>query len=176
MQSNLPSDLSLWLDSYDDIYSDFDSRIYLRRRVSEDFLDELKESFKYRKEHADNLILLLAPEKRNEQIEQGIISSLEEQFRLRYEMLYKKERKIKAKGILFVITGIIVMVLDSVIVYWGSKTYSVIATRVVLEPAGWFLIWNGLDLLMNGLRKARHETFFYRKAGELKIHFKDLQP
>ena len=36
------ADISLWLDDYDDLFSDFDSRNYLKRRVSEDFLEELK--------------------------------------------------------------------------------------------------------------------------------------
>ena len=50
------SELSIWLDSYDDIYSDFDSRQYLKRRVSEDFLYELKNAFRYKKEKINDLV------------------------------------------------------------------------------------------------------------------------
>lgn len=52
-------ELELWLDSYDDIYSDFDSRHYLERRISEDFLHELRIEIKYSEQHASDMVLLL---------------------------------------------------------------------------------------------------------------------
>ena len=52
-------ELELWLDSYDDIYSDFDSRHYLKRRISEDFLHELRTEMKYNEQHASDMVLLL---------------------------------------------------------------------------------------------------------------------
>ena len=55
----MAEEISLWLDSYDDIYSDFDSRHYLKRRISKDFIDELEASLKYRTGRVENLILLL---------------------------------------------------------------------------------------------------------------------
>jgi len=47
------------LDYYDDIYSDFDSRHYLKRRISEDFLFELRNALKYKRERVLDLLLLL---------------------------------------------------------------------------------------------------------------------
>jgi hypothetical protein len=34
-------DLSLWLDDYNDIYPEFDSRNYFKRRVLNDFVSEM---------------------------------------------------------------------------------------------------------------------------------------
>ena len=56
------AELNLWLDSYDDIYSDFDSRHYLKRRISEDFLYELRTEMKYKEHHAGDMVLLLPQE------------------------------------------------------------------------------------------------------------------
>ena len=35
-------EISFWLDSYDDLFSDFDPRPYAQKGFSEDFLDEAK--------------------------------------------------------------------------------------------------------------------------------------
>ena len=63
------SEISLWLDNYDDIYSDFDSRHFLKRRISEDFLHELRLSKKYKRERATDLLLFMPGEKRTESSE-----------------------------------------------------------------------------------------------------------
>jgi hypothetical protein len=54
------SEISLWLDNYDDIYSDFDSRHFLKRRISEDFLHELRLSKKYKRERGDRPVVVYA--------------------------------------------------------------------------------------------------------------------
>lgn len=59
------TEISLWLDSYDDIYSDFDSHHYLKRRISEDFLHELRVEMKYKEHHGGDLVLLLPQERRD---------------------------------------------------------------------------------------------------------------
>ena len=70
------NELSLWLDYYDDIYSDFDSRQYPKRRISDDFLYELKDAFKYRSERYNDIFLYLPQEKRTETTEKIISAGL----------------------------------------------------------------------------------------------------
>lgn len=174
MKSNV-SELSLWLDSYDDIFSDFDSRNYHKRRISEDFLEELKASLKYKKERTDDLVLLLPAEQRRKDIEPQIVTSIKDQFHNRFLMFNERDSKIRLKGILYLVIGIVIMAIDSVIAFWLVKTYPVVTLRIILEPAGWFLMWNGLDLLSYDYRKAKHETNFYRNVDHLKIHFRDIE-
>ena len=68
--------------------------------------------------------------------------------------------------------GIIVMGIDSVIAYWVKLTYPTVLLRVILEPAGWFLFWNSLDLLVAYYKSSRGETSLRRKMDQLQIHFK----
>jgi hypothetical protein len=167
------SELSLWLDSYDDIFSDFDSRHYLKRRVSEDFIEELKTTLKYKTEHAETLLLLLPSHLRKTEIENGIAASLHEQFHSRFETLYKKEKKIYRRGFILLIAGILVMAIDSYLAYKGLKMFFITVLRIIMEPAAWFMMWNGLDQLIYNYRKAKAETALYRVISEFKIHFKD---
>jgi hypothetical protein len=166
------SALSLWLDYFDDIYSDFDSRHYLKRRVSEDFLYELKNALKYKEERVNDLLLLVPQEKRDEPLEKIIADSLKEFFADQFKINADKCRRKINSGIVFAITGVSIMVLNSLIGFKGSHTLFLVALRVVLEPAGWFLLWVAFDLLFYEWKDIRKEREFFRELSELKIHFK----
>ena len=45
---------------------------------------------------------------------------------------------------------------------------------VILEPAGWFLIWTGLDDLLSSSRKEMPELNFYTKLSKCKIVFRAI--
>lgn len=99
------AELNLWLDSYDDIYSDFDSRHYLRRRISEDFLYELRTEMKYNEHHAGDMVLLLPQERRDEPAEKIIADSLTDFFARQFRFHHDKCRKKLNKGILLFTLG-----------------------------------------------------------------------
>ena len=166
--------LSLWLDYYDDIYSDFDSRKYHKRRLSEDFVDELKASVKHKIGEFDKLLLLLPPEQRNEQVEKEIITSLKERFQELLAIYQQKERKIFRKGILLLLSGVLIMAINSLLIYKGYKGYIIAVLSIIMEPASWFLVWNGLDSLVYDYRVAKNETGFYKVIGDMEICFKDI--
>lgn len=166
------AELSLWLDSYDDIYSDFDSRHYSRRRISEDFIDELRNAFKFRTEKTDDLVLLLPQPVRQEELENAISVSLKEQVQKRLNIFKSKSAALYKKGILLLIVGIVLLLISSFIIYKSYQSYWFVMLRVILEPAGWFMIWNGLESLFYQLKDMKRELSFYKILGELKIHFK----
>ncbi|MDP4265284.1 MAG: hypothetical protein Q8941_22350 [Bacteroidota bacterium] len=166
------AELSLWLDDYDDIYSDFDSRNYLKRRVSEDFIYELKNALKYRKERINDLILLLPPEKRDEMNEKMIAGSLKEFFTNQLTTSSDKCRHKLNKGITLGIAGIIIMIFNAIAGFKGTHTIPLISVRVLLEPAGWFLLWASFDFLFYDWQELKKEREFFRELSELNIHFK----
>jgi len=65
--------LRLWLDSYNDLYSDFDSRHFGRRRISEDFMHELRQAMTSEYATSKDLILLLPQKERQPETEKQII-------------------------------------------------------------------------------------------------------
>lgn len=168
------AELSLWLDSYDDIFSDFDSRHYLKRRISEDFIEELQMSLKYRHEQPDSLILLLPEAQRNAEVEKEISVSIKEQLRDRIEILQNKSGKTRMRGTALLVSGMLIMLLDSLIVWKIQSHYPGVVLRIVMEPAGWFMIWNGLDYLVYEYRSIKKETAFYKTIERLGLHFKNV--
>ena len=165
------SDISLWLDYYTDIYSDFDSRHYLKRRISDDFLYELKMASKHNEGIMGNLLLLLPKEKRKEESEKLITESLANYFQKQFIALHESGRKKLLRGIILFITGITVMITNSLIIYSGKGSFPLVALRVLLEPAGWFLVWAAFDFLFYDWQELKKEKNFYRELAEANVHF-----
>lgn len=168
------SEISLWLDSYDDIYSDFDSRNYLKRRVSEDFIDELKAALEFKTEHTEGIALLLPADKRIKEIEEAIALNVKEQFQNRYEFLNQNAQETYRKGIMMILSGVLIMAIDSFITFKSYHSFLITILRIIMEPAGWFLIWNGLDFVTYDYRKTKKLVVFFNILSQLKIHFKDI--
>lgn len=165
-------DLSLWLDDYDDIYSDFDSRHYLKRRISEDFLYELKTALKYKKDHVSNLVLLLPQEKRNEENEKMIVENLNQFFYTQFQNQKNRYNQKVKNGILLLLFGIIVMSCAALFSINKINSFILILPKVILEPGGWFLLWLALDFLVFDLKNINRERLFFKELSEIKVHFK----
>lgn len=166
------AELNLWLDSYNDIYSDFDNRHYLKRRISDDFLHELRTEMKYKERHAGDMVLMVPKERRDESAEKIISSSLTDFFTTRFRFHVDKCRKKLNKGSLLFITGIIIMLFNSFISYYAEVSFPIISLKVLLEPAGWFLLWAALDFLLYDFAELKRERNFYKELSEMHIHFK----
>lgn len=160
------------MDDYDDIYSDFDSRNYIKRRVSEDFIHELKNALKYRKERINDLILLLPPEKRNEINEKMISGSLKEFFTGQMTFSSGKCTRKLNGGLAAGIIGIMIMIGNAIAGFKGAHTLPLISLRVILEPAGWFLLWASFDFLFYDWQGLKKEREFFKELAEMNIHFK----
>ena len=168
------SELSIWLDAYDDIYSDFDSRNYTKRRISEDFIEELQMALKYRSDLPDSIILYLPAAQRNIAIENGIIVSLKDQIRGRYYTLIGKIRRITLRGVFLLLGGFGLMLGVAFFSLKSEAGNLAIFLKILLEPASWFMLWTGLDLLIFDFRKIKKESVFYNKISQMAIHFKDI--
>lgn len=164
--------ISLWLDSYDDIYSDFDSRQYGKRRVSEDFLNEMRQALRGRESRVRDLVLVIPPELRADSIEQVIETSLKEKFSEQYHLNQARCARKLRQGVLLGLAGVVVMTINSVIGFQGIYSLPLTALRVVLEPGGWFLVWASLDFLFYDWKELKKEREFFRLLTEITVHFK----
>jgi hypothetical protein len=166
------AELALWLDQYDDIYSDFDSRYYMKRRISEDFLHEIKTASEHKTERIDTLLLMLPAEKRQEESEKMISASLSAFFTAEYRIWHDKLHRKKRNGLLLLAAGVIVMVINTFLVHSFAQSFLFVSLRVLLEPAGWFLLWMGMDALFYEVRDIKKQKKFFQALSEISIHFK----
>jgi hypothetical protein len=165
------SDIKLWLDSYDDIYSDFDSRHYLKRRISEDFLYELRNELAFTKTEVNHIILLLPQNKRNAVSEEIIAKGLSDYFKTQYIFHKKKcENKLK-QGLLLFFIGCIIMLLNSFFSFTYKESFLIIFLRILLEPAGWFLLWAAFDFLYYDFAKLKTVRNSFQLLSNVEIKF-----
>ena len=163
--------LSIWLDSYNDIFSDFDSRPFSGRALSDDFINETKKISKEKTTGAISLKLLIPENLRLETTEQTIIKNLHGYFQKISTQLKDDLKQTRIKGLFFSLLGLILMVAANYIVNQEQKTFAINAIRIVLEPAGWYFVWTGLDTLFSTSRHQKQEHDFYNRMANSEIVF-----
>lgn len=164
-------DISIWIDNYDDIFSDFDPRPYSERNISDDFLFEVRKVSIESDFRIKELKLLVPTSLRNNETEKIIIERLQSYFKKNLFHFERKVKNEKKRGLLFTLAGMSIMILASYFSYlkWDSFIKHVLV--VLLEPAGWFMVWTGLDHFVFSPRERKPELEFHKKLSNCNIIF-----
>ena len=165
------SEISLWLDTYDDIFSDFDPRPYFERALSDDFLSESKKAAKEKSSGMIDLKFLIPADKRDPAQEAVIKKRLHDHFKKHYHLLSDEVKWLRVKGALIVLAGVLAMMGATFIRAYESEGFMYQFLFVLLEPTGWFITWFGLDQIFYVLNEKRPDFEFYEKMFKCDIHF-----
>ena len=166
------SEVSLVLGTYNDIFSSFDPRPYSERSLSVDFLAEAKRATRETDKGELELRILLPVAQRRVEKESAIKKRLREHFRKHADILDKERRGISNQGLFFIIFGIVFMFVAAYILF-QNNVQSLFGEFIVvlLEPGGWFLLWEGLDLMIFKSKEGKADLEFYRKMSRADIVF-----
>jgi hypothetical protein len=167
------SEISLWLDHYDDIFSDFDSRPYSQRALSDDFLTETKKASRDKEFGKITLKLLVPFDKRDIPTENIIKKRLKEHFKKHNIRLHEEKRKFVVEGMTFVLVGTLLMVIASYVIFkkYSELNFMMNFVIILLEPAGWFFFWEGLRQSIIESRQKNPDVEFYEKMESCTISF-----
>jgi hypothetical protein len=165
------AEISILLDSYDDIFSDFDPSPYSERTLSDDFIVQSKKLSRNKSGNEMSLKLLLPANKRNEQEEKGIVKRLHSYFRSVHQQLEAEVSKTNKRGLILTLIGILTMLAASYISFMKIQKFHIHFLLVLFEPAGWFLLWAGLDHLVYSSKETKKELEFYAKMTKSEIKF-----
>ncbi|MCR4368361.1 MAG: hypothetical protein NUV67_00470 [archaeon] len=165
------SKVSLIIDHYDDIFSDFDSRPYSHRSLSDDFLIEAKKVARDTSEGIAEIRFMVPQVARNIGNEAVIKKRLKAHFKKHAEMLSQEIGSAKKEGMIFASGGFVMMVIAALISINEFGGIFFVILSVLLEPAGWFTVWFGLDSIFYAQRDKYVELDFYRKLGKTEIIF-----
>lgn len=164
------AEISLVLDTYNDLFSSFDPRHYHERSLSEDFLSEARRAARDKREGIE-LHLLIPKDKRNATDEAMIKQRLRDHFRHRYSIVKEDLRKYKKQAFLLIVIG--------TIIGFGAVWLSLLnindiikhAVEIILSPASWFTIWTGFEHLTFAPKEESETEIFYRKMIDAHITF-----
>lgn len=166
------SAISLQMDSYDGIFSDFDPRSYSQRSISDDFLLEAKKASKDKPSGQIELHLLIPKQHRNSAHEITIRKRLKDHFKRHLDIVKKEVKGVLKMGVGFVLFGILVMFLATYVLFkFPEENFFTHFMVIMLEPAGWFLFWEGLNLVVFKTKEKRPELTFQEKMSKVDVVF-----
>jgi hypothetical protein len=154
-------DISIWIDGYDDIFSDFDPRPYSDRNISDDFLYEVKRVARESDFIVSELKLLIPGKSRNPETEDMIVKKLRRHFRKSYMHFSQSLRNEKKRGILLLAAGSFMLFTATYFSFMSFSKIYIHALFVILEPAGWFTSWTGLEAIFFTPKTRKQELDFY---------------
>ena len=160
--------ISLILESYNDIFSSFDPRPSSERALSDDFLIECKRATLDREEPI-TLRLLVPHSKRNLKEELEIQFRLKNHFHKHYIEKRKEIRNLRLQGVGWFFIGAIAMTLVTLI--HETPNFFINLLRVMLEPAGWFFFWEGLYKAVITAEEKMKIYNFYKKMDSSRVLF-----
>ncbi|ODS42891.1 MAG: hypothetical protein MSIBF_06400 [Candidatus Altiarchaeales archaeon IMC4] len=166
------SEVGLMLEDYDYIFSDFDPRQYSERLLSDDFLYEAKKAIRDKPSGRIQLNLLVAADKRNLGHEAIIKKRIREHFKKHLALARKETRDIIKRGLFFTLVGVIVMLFATFILFkYQNKDLLSSFLVVLLDPAGWFLFWEGMHMIIFDSKRAKPDLEFNEKMADCDIRF-----
>ena len=171
VKKNKQNNISLILDSYNDIFSDFDSRGYSEKALSDDFLAECKRAARD-KEPGFELILSVPKSERNTKDETSVKKRLKNHFERHYTQQKKEIHAVKKDGIKWIIAGSILLILSAILETY-TENFLINLAMVITIPSGWFGFWEGLNKIFIRSEEKEPEAIFYKKMNNANILFID---
>ena len=162
--------ISLILDGYNDLFSDFDPRGYSERSLSDDFLLECKRATR-EKEDVLELRLLVPKKMRVFKDEFKIKQRIKSYFFKHFHQKQKEISELKYQGIRWFFVGVLFMMSGAYIQKYSG--FFIDLLTVILEPAGWFSFWEGLGKIFMESKKESPDLTFHKKMANVNIKFLD---
>ncbi|MDD5019070.1 MAG: hypothetical protein PHH75_02290 [Candidatus Omnitrophica bacterium] len=166
-------EISIAIDSWDDVFSDFDPSPIDRRILSEDFLSELKKRYR-ETQRGDFVITIYAPASlKDETTEKLVNKRLKQYFKFRHLSLQKEIATAVRRGTLFVLGGVASLSSLTMLTYFhmlDKLTLELIA--IIFMPLGWFGIWEGFSRIIEPAPFAKLDEELFSKLSKASFKFK----
>lgn len=162
--------VKLWLDSYEEMFSDFDPRPLSKRAWSDDFIFQIKKALKEHQAKDVSLFLLLPTKEKDVEAEKILASRLLLFFEKGKTEILQNRRKAFVRAGISLLSGMAIMLITGYLTYLKKDDFSWHLVMQIFEPAGWFLVWTGLDILVTS-GKSRRELSFYEKMSNAEVRF-----
>jgi len=165
-------EIAIVIDSWDDIFSDFDPRPLSERTLSGDFIDELKKRYRETR-RGDFMVKIYAPVSlKNEESERKVIQRLKRDFRHQYLQKIKIVRRIRIRGVIFLLIGVSSLSFLTLATYFKFLSQLIIEIlSIILMPLGWFGFWEGLSKLVDTSPVFIQESSLFEKLSKAIYQF-----
>ena len=166
-------EIAIVIDTWDDIFSDFDPRPLSERMVSSDFINELRKRYKETRLGEYLITIYASPALKNLESERIVNKRLKQHFRQKF--LHKKKilTFIRIRGAIFVIVGICALSFLTLATYYKFlHELTIQLMGIILMPLGWFGLWEGFSKIIDTSPALLEDKKLYEKLSKAKFEFK----
>lgn len=158
-------EITITLDNYDDIFSDFDPRAYEERELSEDFLKEIQRRYMEDRKGRFEVHFTIPSMERDVKEELLIKKRLREHFAFMAKEEEEAIKNTKMRGYAYLLIGAAVLLANVFALFVlneSSVVYQILS--IMLVPAGWYGMFTGIGKVIDEPfdsveRKKVHEKF-----------------
>lgn len=171
--SSLLSLIHVGLDSYDDIFSDFDPSPYSDRLLSEDFVIEARRRCSVTRKGGLELRFSLPKGRRDHKTEALIKRRIKQYFRGKVKDVEEEVGKGRKVGAAYFAAGFLVLLfvgLAPQLEWLGGAAHFL---EILLVPVGWFGMFDGVELMVEAPRSRARELESNRRLAEADYTFFD---
>jgi hypothetical protein len=165
------AEVSIWLDTYDDVFSDFDPRPYNDRTLSDDFIRAVQKEVHGTREGRLEIKLMIPVKLRHTEDERIVAERILEYFRLSSDELSREIRQSKKFGLILTLASIVTIFLAFSTHQLRTPEYVKNLLIAILEPAGWFMIFTGLEKLLLVPGQKHEQQVFLKKMSDCNVQF-----
>lgn len=155
------------LDSYDDIFSDFDPSQYEKKVLSDDFLNELQKRYMENHKGSISVTFTLPAALRSEKSEAIIRKRIKKYFRDRLKDMRKAIAERQKQGVLRIALGSAL----SIGLFMMDSELQTLAALMV-SPLLWYLMWSGFEAVFEAAQKMGKQKSFMEKFLKADYNFK----
>lgn len=160
------------LDTYDDIFSDFDPSPYQIRVLSDDFLKEVQKRYVENKDRTFEVRFSLPNSMRSIKTENIIKKRLKDYFTAQYRHTEHEIERHRKNGGIYLFFGFIMMVINIFLTSYSEQyLYAVKILEILLVPLGWYYIWSGIQKVSEIPKSLREHKKFYDKFRNAVFYF-----
>jgi hypothetical protein len=170
---NSKKDIPLVLESYNDLFSDFDPRPYSQRALSKDFIEECQKASEDKKNGIE-LKLLINKKERNNKEEDLIKKRINSHFSKHFLEKKKELLKMRFVGSIWFLVGCFLIVLTTFLDL-QNQFFLVKVLIAIAHPGGWFFLWEGLGKIIIHSKEKKGDQVFYKKMNRAKISFLSIK-
>jgi hypothetical protein len=165
-------EISIVIDTWDDVFSDFDPRPLNQRTLSEDFIIELKKRYRETR-RGDFSVVIIAPNNlQDPDSETMVMGRLKKHFKHRFLQRQREIVRIRVRGVVFVLFGITSLTTLTLATY--HKIFSELIIEIlgiILMPLGWFGIWEGFSKIVDTSQTSIQESQLFDKLAKATYRF-----
>ncbi|MGB9719825.1 MAG: hypothetical protein ACPL06_04515 [Candidatus Anstonellales archaeon] len=165
------SSIVIALDDYNDIFSDFDMSPYQQRLLSDDFLKEIQKRYLESKKGDIEVKFSLPATLRDQKLEGVIKKRLREYFNFQLKESDNEIYKRRISGAVYIVVGFFLLAIEYGLTEGSFSEAIPRALGILLLPAGWFSMWNGLELLIQIPEKITEQRKLYSKFAKANYTF-----